>query len=295
MTTVQPEIIDTLQAIAKLVDKIVSKHVGKLISYHEAQDGTLDSPIIHLSLEGANLCRSGMISILTLLLCEDPQSQQTYLIDVHKLGAYAFSTVGTMRTTLKDILQNGKIPKVFFDVRNDSDALFARFGIALEGVQDVQLMDSAAEDTLGTRKYLSRLPHCVERNKIISFHHQMTWCRNRTAGEVLFRVEFGGSREAFSKRPLPDDIVVYCVGEVMLLPELRNKLWGTRTQEWRDLVRDETERRVVYTHGADYQPGGTDWVLAPWNDEQNKVLDRLNGPRDFDGLLEDDEVDEDVE
>ena len=81
----------------------------------------------------------------------------------------------------------------------------------------------------------------------------------------------------------------------MWLPELRNKLWETRTQEWRDFVRDETERRVAYTHGADYQPGGTDWVLAPWNDEQNRVLDRLNGARDFDGLLDDDEVDEDVE
>ncbi|KAI4619083.1 uncharacterized protein J4E87_007670 [Alternaria ethzedia] len=287
MTTVNPEIVDTLPAIVKLVDQ--------LISTHEARNDTLDRPIIHLSLEGANLCRSGTISILTLLLCEDPQSQQTYLVDVHKLGAYAFSTVGTMRTTLKDILQNGKIPKVFFDVRNDSDALFARFGIALQGVQDVQLMDSAAREKRAEREYLSGLPRCVEHNSIISFHRRNTWCRDRTAGELVFRVEFGGSREAFSMRPLADDIVSYCVGDVMWLPELRNKLWETRTQEWRDFVRDETERRVAYTHGADYQPGGTDWVLAPWKDEQNRVLDRLNGARDFDGLLDDDEVDEDVE
>ncbi|KAF4635544.1 hypothetical protein G7Y89_g2545 [Cudoniella acicularis] len=34
--------------------------------------------------------------------------------------------VNLCRKTLKDILQDEKIPKVFFDVRNDSDALFIK-------------------------------------------------------------------------------------------------------------------------------------------------------------------------
>jgi len=44
-----------------------------------------------------------------------------------------------MRKALKDILESATTPKVFFDIRNDSGALFAHFGIALQGVQDVQL------------------------------------------------------------------------------------------------------------------------------------------------------------
>ena len=35
------------------------------------------------------------------------------------------------KKTLKDILQEEKILKVLFDIRNDSDALFAYFGVEL--------------------------------------------------------------------------------------------------------------------------------------------------------------------
>ena len=54
-------------------------------------------------------------------------------------------------------------------------------------------------------------------------------------------------------------------------------------------MRDETERRVAYTHAPDYQSGGTDWVLAPWNEEQNEALDWF-AARDVDDWLEDDEA-----
>ncbi|KAI4690246.1 hypothetical protein J4E81_007398 [Alternaria sp. BMP 2799] len=287
MTTVNPEMIDTPQAIVKLIDK--------LMSIHEARDDALDRPVIHISLEGVNLGRTGTISIITLLIHDPPSSQQTYLIDVHRLGAQAFTTGGENGTTLKQILEDLDIPKVFFDVRIDSAALFALYGIALEGVQDVQPMDSAARDTAEERMYLSKLPDCVKReNSGISYYRYDTLCREGTAGELLFRVEFGGSPEVFNSRPLPDEIVKYCVGEVACLPVLRNMLWRTRTQDRRDFVHDETERRVVYTHAAEYQSGGTDWVLAPWNDEQNKALDRF-AARDFDDWLEDEEVKEDVE
>ncbi|KAI4905965.1 hypothetical protein J4E90_011040 [Alternaria incomplexa] len=271
MTTVNPEIVDTSQAVVKLVDQ--------LISSHETRDDTLDRPIIHISLEGVSLGRSGTTSIITLLLHESPSSQHTYLVDVRTLGAQAFTTAGADGKTLKQILENSDIPKVFFDVRNASAALFALYNIALEEVQDVQLMDSAARKTTAKR---------------ISFHRSETLRRDRHAGEILFRAEFGGSPEVFNQRPLPDDIVKYCVGEVACLPVLRNMLWRTRTQKWRDFVRDETERRVAYTHAAGYQSGGTDRVLAPWNDEQNKVLNRF-AARDFDDWLEDDEVEEVVE
>ena len=216
MTTVNPEIIDTLQAVVKLVDR--------LISIHEARVDTLDSPVIHISLEGVNLCRNGTVSIITLLLHESPSSQQTYLIDVQRLGTQTFCTAGANGKTLKHILQDEKIPKVFFDVRIDSAALFAHHNIALEGVQDLQLMDSAARETTSSREYLSWLAACVEHTNIISFYRYITWSRDREAGEQLFRPELGGSYDVFNKRPLADDIVRYCVGNVACLPELRNML-----------------------------------------------------------------------
>jgi exonuclease 3'-5' domain-containing protein 1 len=41
-------------------------------------------------------------------------------------------------------------------------------------------------------------------------------------------------------------------------------------------VRDETKRRVASTHAPDYQSHGKERALAPWNNAQNIVLDRLN-------------------
>jgi exonuclease 3'-5' domain-containing protein 1 len=86
---------------------------------------------MYIDLEGVNLCREGSVSILTLLIDTGIPIRRVYLIDVHTLGARAFNTAGAERTTLRAILENKTIPKVFFDIRNDSDALFARFGVAL--------------------------------------------------------------------------------------------------------------------------------------------------------------------
>jgi exonuclease 3'-5' domain-containing protein 1 len=213
---------------------------------------------------------------------------------VYTLGAQTFTTAGTDGPTLKDILEDPDIPKVFFDVRNDSDALFAHYGIALQSVEDVQLMESATRRDMYLRKHLSGLAKYMEKNITVGNLRRYTaWLDNKIAGEKLFKAEHGGSYEVFNKRPLPEDIIAYCAGDVQCLPELRNKFWGTRSQEWRDLVREETKRRVASTHMPDYRPYGKDKALAPWNDEQNKVLDRLYwAPRFEDYTDDDDDYDE---
>jgi exonuclease 3'-5' domain-containing protein 1 len=85
---------------------------------------------MYIDLEGVNLCREGSLSILTLLIDTGIPTIRVCLIDVYSLGSQAFNITGIKGKTLKDILQDEKIPKVFFDVRNDSDALFAHFGVA---------------------------------------------------------------------------------------------------------------------------------------------------------------------
>lgn len=130
-------VINTTEQIGSLVDWLV---------FHHARPAPY-SPTMYIDLEGIDLCREGSLSILTLLIDTGTPTRRVHLIDVHILGAQAFNTSGVKGKTLKDILQNDKIPKVFFDVRNDSDALFAHFGVALQGVEDVQLMESATRRT----------------------------------------------------------------------------------------------------------------------------------------------------
>ncbi|KAH7016464.1 uncharacterized protein B0I36DRAFT_355252 [Microdochium trichocladiopsis] len=76
-------------------------------------------------------------------------------------GGLGFNTSGKNGVTMKDILEDPAIPKVFFDVRSGADALYAHFNIALQGVEDVQLMENVAR-----RRAIQEISHglakCVE-------------------------------------------------------------------------------------------------------------------------------------
>ena len=269
MKQTKPETINTTAQISGLVDWLIFRHAPPA-PY---------SPTMYIDLEGVNLCRDGSISILTLLIDTDTPTTRVYLIDVHTLGAQAFNTAGMKHNkTLKDILEDAEIPKVFFDVRNDSDALFAHFGVALQGIEDVQLMESATRNTTASRKSLNGLAKCIETNILVSFGSRGRdgWKLAKQKGERLFKAEYGGSYGVFNQRPIPEDVVSYCVGDVQYLPELRNTFWTWRSRIWQELVCEETKKRVAASQTADYRPYGQDRSLAPWSKEQNVKLDQWN-------------------
>jgi exonuclease 3'-5' domain-containing protein 1 len=243
MKDIKTEIIDTTEQIGDLVDWLILRHAPP-VPY---------SPTMYIDLEGVNLCREGSISILTLIIDTGIPTGRACLIDVHTLGAQAFNTAGSKRTTLKDILQDEKIPKVFFDVRNDSDALFAHFGVALQGVEDVQLMESATRKTTAPRKFLSGLSKCIGDNwPMFSCGTGLaSWKLAKEKGERLFKAEYGGSYNVFNQRPIPEDISSHCVGDVQYLPELRNRFYAQSAYRWRDLVGEETKKRVASSQRSD--------------------------------------------
>ncbi|KAH8809264.1 hypothetical protein F5884DRAFT_398396 [Xylogone sp. PMI_703] len=164
MRDIKTEIINTTMQIGDLVDWLILRH-----SQPEPYE-----PTMYIDLEGVNLCREGSLSILTLLIDTGGPTRRVCLIDVYSLGLRAFNTTGVKGKTLKDILQDEKIPKVFFDV------------------------------------------------------------------------------------------ISYCVGDVQYLPELWSKFrW--KTNRWRDLVNEETKKRVEASQKPEYQPHGPDRTLTPWS------------------------------
>ena len=276
MKDIRIDIINTTKQISDLVDWLVLRHAPP-VPY---------SPTMYIDLEGVNLCREGSLSILTLLIDTGIPTRRVYLIDVHVLGAQAFNTTGVKQKTLKDILQEEKIPKVFFDVRNDSDALFAHFGVELQGVEDVQLMESATRKTTQSRKFLSGLAKCVENNVAMSFGASglRSWKLAKEKGERLFKPEHGGSYEVFNQRPISEEIINYCIGDVQCLPELRDRFWNTQATRWRHLVKEESKKRVAASQSSEYQPHGRDKAMASWSEDQNRTLDQWNyvaPPRDY--------------
>lgn len=242
-------IINTKTSISNLIDKL---NASPTIP-----------PSLYIDIEGINLSRSGSISLIQIY---NHPSKHTYLIDIHVLRHLAFTTPGKKRRkkTLKTILESPIVPKVFFDVRNDSDALYSHYGISLQGVIDIQLMELASRTYPRSKQFLNGLQYCIEQHASITPSERKTWSTMKENGKRLFAPEKGGNFEVFNERPLREQIVEYCVQDVVLLPDLYEVYAGKLTRMWKTKVEIETLRRVKESQGVGYQANGDDKRLGPW-------------------------------
>ncbi|KAG7004660.1 3'-5' exonuclease [Physcia stellaris] len=238
-------LVDSESSVASLIDSLK----------------TLPSepPSLYLDLEGIKLSRHGSISILQIFVLP---MNHTYLLDVCTLGERAFSTSDTSGTNLRAILESQRIPKAFFDVRNDADALFAHFGISLQGVWDIQLMEVAARRS--SKQFLNGLGKCIEHDAQLTAEAIKNWKASKEKGLALFDPERGGSYEIFNTRPLPDDIVTYCAQDVVHLPQLWNTYKKNLSEAWAAEVEKETQARLKRSKEASYDPHGKNKAFSPW-------------------------------
>lgn len=218
-------LVDTVATLAQALDTMVNLPITP--------------PSLYLDLEGINLSRQGSISILQIHVAP---KNVTYLIDVHAMGAQSFTTLGSRGRNLKAILEDPAIPKVFFDLRNDSDALHAHFDIFLAGIQDLQLMELATR--CWPLKLVSGLAKCITRDLLLSWNERQACIETKQQGIALFAPEHGGSYEVFNMRPLPEELVIYCMQDVQYLPQLW-KVYNFRMgDKWAIKVQQASNRRT---------------------------------------------------
>lgn len=236
---------------------------------------------LYLDLEGINLSRHGTIALLTL---HTPALPHAYLIDIHTLGSLAFTTPCPLTgTTLASLLASPTPAKVFFDVRNDSDALFAHYGVRLRGVEDVQLMENAGRPTAVARRLVAGLERCIE----MDLGGRLTWAERRAwraakeAGKKLFAPERGGRYEVFEERPVRGEVERYCVNDGMFPPSsLPWRLGAVADDGWvpsgavadaEGVVSGQVERAVEgQGGGGDGEEGegvAERWVQPVWQGE----------------------------
>ncbi|KAH8657291.1 hypothetical protein BGZ61DRAFT_500098 [Ilyonectria robusta] len=179
-------------------------------------------PSIFIDLEGINLSRHCTISILQIYILP---AKRTYLIYVYTLRDKCFSTPGRNGRTLKAILESELIPNVFFDVRNDSDALHTHFQIDLAGIHDLQLMELATRTF--PKKCVNGLSKSIERDASLSSQERQTWTQTKDRGLRLFAPEKGGNAK------------------------------------WREKVIAGSKERVQLSHSPTFNGKGRHMALAP--------------------------------
>lgn len=247
-------LIDTEAKVTKFVNEVINVPTGA------------DQPILYCDVEGINLCRDGSISIFTIYLLP---SNTVYLIDVYSLKQRAFLTANDSGSTLRSILESKAVDKVFFDVRNDSDALFAHYGIRLSGIKDLQLMEVGARyGGSEVRKYVSSLTKCIIRHSKLSNDEKAQCEMVKMRGAKLYAPNQGGRYDVFNERPLRRELVEYCMMDVRVLPSLYERydseLKHPNKRDWRKRVDQATLQRVKDSQGPEYEPNGPHKTLSPW-------------------------------
>ncbi|KAF3185019.1 hypothetical protein TWF788_004846 [Orbilia oligospora] len=225
--------------------------------------GGTNVPSIYIDLEGVNLSRHGYISLLQIFLF--PLSQN-FILDIHTLGHSAFTTSSPddPSRTFKSILEDPDIPIVCYDIRADNDALYNLYSISVANVIDLQLLELATRH--GSRRLLNGLSRSIQYYPILSASEKYDWVQIKERGRRLFAPERGGRYEIFNSRPLPDDLLEYCVQDVQHLQKLWqyfNSKLENMDSIWRQKIRVETERRISLCRDPDFQAKDRGLALGP--------------------------------
>ena len=223
--------------------------------------------------EGDSLSRKGALTIITVAT-----EEKVYIFDVLKLGQLVFTS------GLGEILEDKSREKLTFDCRQDSDALWHQFKVKLEGVLDLQLLEviyrrenPTAGSTVNTPRFSITNTRDGRRNR----RSQRTDEVERINGfgrcvelylqdEKLTKIKDNGKwlikrdSKVWTRRPLTDDLIQYCIVDTMVMFRLYNKMKDVSGREqarlrvasekYVDLYRGKTERAFNYYETNPFLP-----------------------------------------
>lgn len=186
---------------------------------------------VAVDFEGVKLCRHGPLCLVQMTCSDDPRL--VYVLDVHVLGRRAFSMQTPQGTSMKGLLEEQTIRKVWFDPRNDVDALYHQFGIMPRGIFDLQLAEVADRRNRGLNvHYVQGLYRCLTQCPALQNEQKVFAERINTLGKSLFEPQNGGNYEVFQHRPLNPVILVYAAHDSRYMLVLYEQYVQSIGQSW---------------------------------------------------------------
>jgi hypothetical protein len=168
---------------------------------------------VAVDFEGMKLSRHGALCLVQMSCYDDPTL--VYVIDVHLLGRETFTLRTKNGTTLRGLLEDQNIRKVWFDPRNDADALYHQFGVMPRGSFDLQLAEVADRRSRDLNvHYVQGLGKCLTQCPALQTEQKVFAERINGLGKNLYEPKDGGTYEVFQRRPLHPVILVYSAHDV---------------------------------------------------------------------------------
>ena len=240
-----------------IVDKATT--VAEMLDDLQAQP--VNPPSLYIDLEGVNLGRKGTISIIQLYALA---SRTIYIIDIETLQQSAFDISNASGISLRSLLTSPSIPKVFFDVRSDADALYNLYDIDLQNVHDVQLLETASRSE--RRDVLKSLRDALSGLPASEISYDEVWdFQKMKESNAIFIPEKGGSWDVLTSRPIHPHILTYCRQDVIYLPVLWKYCNKTIEAAWRDKAELATHERLSNAKDPAYTAQHN--KKSPWPEE----------------------------
>ena len=217
-----------------------------------------ERPALYMDVEGRNLGLHGTVTILQIHVLP---AKTTYVIDIWTLGIHAFWIRGVgagCSMTLSAILQARSIPKVLFDVRNDAAGLKKNYGVLLDGITDLQVMEIHTRP-LAARRLYNGLKLCMDLHATISPAEKAQFRERKNHVQALYaREALDPEYGVFQMRPIEHDILMYCAQDAHILPELWLHYHQRLSVEERDIVYRETDQRLHEVENLGHWPNIND-------------------------------------
>lgn len=154
--------------------------------------------------------------------------------------------------------------QLVFDVRTDSNALFHHYGVKLDGIYDVQLLDLAKRATQGRNvQRLNGLKASLQYNVELP----RDWEKVKNEGFKLFASRSGGCGEIWDIRPLDPRLLEYASQDATLLFELyealHSKLPRSTRAKWDSRIISESARRCAVGQTYGFNSGDRNNCFSP--------------------------------
>jgi exonuclease 3'-5' domain-containing protein 1 len=202
---------------------------------------TREAPELTLDSEGWNL---GIHGTLTILQMRIRSLKHTFVFDVLALGGTnMFETEGAEGQSLKKVLQSKEHVQLWWDLRQDQEALLHHLGILIGNRIDVQLMELAVRNSPYVQS-LRGLSSAVwiDGHTWMSNVDVFEWVRKNKEAKEYFAMS---NYECFNQRPLSDLTLEYSADDVDAIERLYDVYCQMMTDERWELVLVETDNRIL--------------------------------------------------
>lgn len=201
--------------------------------------------------EGVRLNRSGPLCLVQITCSDDPTL--VYIMDVHVLKHRSFTMESPGGTSMRKLLADRSVRKVWFDPRNDADALYHQFQILPQGIFDLQLAEVADRRSRGLNvTYVSGLQKCLSQCPNLGIEERHFAKEISRIGKSLYEPQNGGSYEVFRSRPLNPVILVYAAHDSRYMLLLYDQYTSSIGDQWIGRVLDAGDVRAQQCLNLEY-------------------------------------------